>query len=551
MKDILKKLQKYYSNGKFLMNLNRENELTKFFKKELEISTAEANILGTVLFWYIKDGVSVSIREICEEFDIPHYQFLKIVEYINILEAKGFFINEARGKRSRLLNPEIEVDEIIFKKIIYGEDFFEECDYSNFYSIMDAVKNLFDFKEDDKISLKYFIQSIKKIIANVDSKLPVAKILTSYSLNEVILFLYCLIDTFDNWRDNTEIGDFTDFMEMKLKDKLELIDRIISNKLPIFEDGILKIVEGDKGLFSTSTSINIAVSENTLEMLLNREVGKNFKLRSKLLRHISQKELKTTQKLFFKDEFEKEINKIKNFLSKKNFEKVKKELKKKNFSQGAVLLFYGTPGTGKTATAYEIARLTGREVLQVDFSQVQSMWVGESEKNMKKIFDEYRLAMKNMSSEPILLFNEADSLISRRVNVLDSIDQMSNTLQNILLEELENFEGIFIATTNLIDNIDPAFDRRFIYKLKFEKPDKEIRIKIWKDKLPDLNEDDIQKISEYSLSGGQIDNIVKKYLINKILEGKRMAFSDIEKYVKEELEFRKDDKKVVGFRDKK
>ncbi len=547
MKDIIKKLQKFYSNGQFLKNLNKENELTKFIKQELDVSAPEANIIGYVLYWYIKDGYSVSIRDICEEHNISHINFLKIVDYVKSLTEKGYFINQARGRRSSFLNPDIEIDEIIFKKLIYGEELIEECDYSNFYSIIEKVKSLIDLKEDGKISLKYFLKSIKDIIQNIDKKLTLSKILSSYTLNEVILFLYTFVIIFESWQDSIEINDFAEFIEMKLKDKMELLDKIVSNNLPIFKDEILEVKEEDKNILTSTGSLNITVSNKTIENLLNRKIQKNFKLRSRLLKQISQKEIKKEFKLFFKKDFENELNKIKEFLSEKNFKKVKNELKRNNFSSGLVMLFYGFPGTGKTATVYELAKLTNREILQVDFSQVQSMWVGESEKNMKKIFNEYRLALKNMKLEPILLFNEADSLISRRVNVLDSVDQMSNTLQNILLEELENFEGIFIATTNLINNIDPAFDRRFIYKLKFEKPDKEIRIKIWKNKLPDLNENDIQKISEYSLTGGQIDNIVKKYLINQILYSKALELNEMLTYIKEELNFREENKNSVGF----
>ncbi len=548
MNDTLKKLQKYYSNEKYLVNLFKENELTRFFKKELDISTPEANIFGIILFWYIRDGVSVLIKDICDDYNISYNHYLKIIDYISSLEDKGYLIIEAKGRKSRMLNPEIEVDEIVFKKLIYGEDLISDCDFKNLYSIIDKVKELIELKEDEKISLKYFLQTIKEISARIDYNLTLHEIVSKYSLNEVVLFFYTLVRILDTWNDEIELGDFSDFMELRLKEKMELMDKIISNELPIFRDKILEISKGEKGLFSSATDLEIKVSSKVLSKILNRKKSKNFKLNSKLLRQISISKKDKIQKLFFSEEFEEKLEKIKKFLSKKRFKKVKNELKERGFSQGAVILFYGKPGTGKTATAYEIAKITGREVLQVDFSQVQSMWVGESEKNMKRIFDEYRAALSGMKHEPILLFNEADSLISKRVNVLDSVDQMSNTLQNILLEELENFEGIFIATTNLIDNIDPAFDRRFIYKLKFEMPDKTIRKKIWKSKLPELPDQYIEKIAEYNLSGGQIDNIVKKYLINQIIDGKEIEIEELLKYIKEELEFRDSTVKVIGFK---
>ncbi len=546
MKDILKKLQKYYSGEKFLINLNMDNEFSRYLKKELDISTPEANILGIILFWYIQEGESVSIKDLCEDYRISHSHYLKIIDIISQLESKGYLIIDAKGRKSRILNPEIEVDEFIFKKIVYGENILESCDFDNFYSIIETIKELVELKEDEKISFKYFRQIITEIIDNINKKISLYRI-KKYSEKEIILFFYVLVKILDSWNDSIELSEFCDFYEMRLKDKMELMDKIISNELPVFKDGILEIVKGDKGLLSSATDIEIKIKDMVLSEILNREKGKNFKLNSNLLKRISPKDIEKEKKLFFKKDFEKEINKISKFLSKKRFKEVTNLLKDKGYSKGIVMLFYGSPGTGKTATAYNIAKITGREILQVDFSQVQSMWVGESEKNMKKIFDEYKNVLKNMRLEPILLFNEADSLITKRVDVRDSVDQMVNTLQNILLEELEQFEGIFIATTNLIDNIDSAFDRRFVYKLKFEMPNKEIRKKIWNYKISDLSEKQLEKLAEFKLSGGQIDNIAKKYLINQILESKKMDFNEILKYVKEELEFRNENKKIVGF----
>jgi SpoVK/Ycf46/Vps4 family AAA+-type ATPase len=109
--------------------------------------------------------------------------------------------------------------------------------------------------------------------------------------------------------------------------------------------------------------------------------------------------------------------------------------------------------------------------------------------------------------------------MSKRRSVNDKVDQMENTLQNILLQELENFEGIFMATTNLEDNLDPAFDRRLLYKVRMERPTPGIRSILWEQKLPGLHECLRREVSTaYDLSGGQIDNICKKIMTESLLD---------------------------------
>ncbi len=547
MNKVIEILHKCYRSKKFFLNLNKENDFTKLIKKEFDMTTQEANIFGFILYWYIKENSYVLINDICKELKITQSQYLNIIKIISSLEKKGFIITHERGIRSRILNPEIEIDEIIFKKLILGEDILKDCDFSNIYSIINTIKELIDLKEDNTISLRYFEQLMKNIFKKINKNISLFDIIKRCSFEETILFFYVLIKTFNSWSNEIELGDFADFMGMTFKRKMEFIEKIISNKLSIFKEEYLEIVKGESSIFNSSTDIEIALTNKSINMLFNISKITNHKFNSSLLKHLSVSQLKDKKILFFKNELKREIAKIQNFLLPNKFNKIKIKLKEKGFSPGMVMLFYGSPGTGKTATAYEIAKMTGRDILQVDFSQVQSMWVGESEKNMKKIFKEYREAISKIEFEPILLFNEADSLISKRIDIRDSVDQMNNTLQNILLEELENFEGIFIATTNLIDNIDSAFDRRFTYKLKFEIPDKEIREKIWQNKLPELSIEDIKKLSEFKLSGGQIDNIVKKIVITRILEDKKLNFSEILKYVNEEIYFREENRKIIGF----
>ncbi len=189
-------------------------------------------------------------------------------------------------------------------------------------------------------------------------------------------------------------------------------------------------------------------------------------------------------------------------------------IKDKKRGVDARIIFYGHPGTGKTMTAYSLAKSLKRQVLSFDCSKILSMYVGESEKNVRKIFDTYRDLTQKSKTEPILFLDEADQFLgSRSSGITSGAEQMHNQMQNIFLEQIESFEGVLIATTNLLENIDMAFSRRFNYKIEFKKPNKLQRKKLWELMLPknaDFEKDfDIEELSTYQLTGGQINLIVK------------------------------------------
>lgn len=226
--------------------------------------------------------------------------------------------------------------------------------------------------------------------------------------------------------------------------------------------------------------------------------------------------------LFYNDKERKLVEELAALLDEKNFQGIRDRLKETNFRSGFACLFYGAPGTGKTETVLQIARKTGRDLIQVNISDIKSMWVGESEKNIKGIFDDYRKMVKQSAKTPILLFNEADAIIGKRmVGAEKAVDKLENNIQNIILQEIEQLDGILIATTNLAENMDKAFERRFLYKVKFEKPDFHGRLQIWQTMIPSLNDADASFLAaRYDFSGGEIENIARHYTIQSILHGK-------------------------------
>jgi SpoVK/Ycf46/Vps4 family AAA+-type ATPase len=230
-----------------------------------------------------------------------------------------------------------------------------------------------------------------------------------------------------------------------------------------------------------------------------------------------------------------------------HFKGIQERLDEMGMRKGFNIILYGSPGTGKTETTLQLARKTGRDVFCIDVSKLKSKWVGESEKSVKGVFSIYRELCKNRKVKPILFFNEADAVFGKRMENVDSSSaQMLNTLQNILLQEMETLDGVMICTTNIPGNLDSAFERRFIYKIELEKPGEEVRAKIWKSMLPGYSDEEYASLGrKYSFSGGQIENVVRKSAVDYILTGNRTDLETVYKFCDEEI-FKSKVKKV-GF----
>ena len=253
------------------------------------------------------------------------------------------------------------------------------------------------------------------------------------------------------------------------------------------------------------------------------------------------------KELFYNENEQQSINTVSEFLKKEKFGEIVKRLEENKMRPGLTILLHGYPGTGKTETIYQLARQTKRNILLVNISEIRDKWVGESEKRLKAVFETYKNSFKHFEQVPILLFNESDALIGKRINVNTSVDQMNNAMQNILLQELEDFKGILMATTNLTSNLDDAFERRFLFKIKYSKPSMDAKISIWKSKLSFLSGEDAKRLAEeFDFSGGQIENISRKLFLDTVLLGKSYTIEDTIQYCSDELLLNQN-KKKIGF----
>lgn len=294
----------------------------------------------------------------------------------------------------------------------------------------------------------------------------------------------------------------------------------------------------------------LELSDRTLELIYGKDADlyKNNSSSQDVIGPDSIKE----KTLFYSDKILNQLNMLSEALENKNLVAMQKRLEEKALPKGVAVLLYGAPGTGKTESVYQLAKFTNRKIYHVDISQTKSMWFGESEKIIKQVFVKYKnlckTCIRHKENIPILLFNEADAIISKRRSV-DSGNtvQTENAIQNIILEQMEKLDGIMIATTNLCENLDKAFERRFLFKIKFEKPEPFERSKIWKDKISWLTEEEVETVAtEYEFSGGEIDNIVRKCEIEEIISGNIPDFEKIKELCKVE-KFSSEKERHIGF----
>ena len=193
----------------------------------------------------------------------------------------------------------------------------------------------------------------------------------------------------------------------------------------------------------------------------------------------------------------------------------------KNISKNENLsiLLYGAPGTGKTEFAKQVAKNVNGTLYQLNFPHIQSKWIGETEKNIRRVFNLYREAWQKSKEPIILLINEADGLMNKRVSVNTSNDAFANQAQTELLEQLEKFDGILIATTNLLGNIDAAFHRRFLFKTEIHAPDVTSRTNFLKNSTIYhlLNTEQIALLNSISFTIADLKNMEQKIgLIQRI-----------------------------------
>lgn len=379
--------------------------------------------------------------------------------------------------------------------------------------------------EDDAITNEMMLEEISSIMKS-NKNHYLCKRTACLEPREAALFFFCLDKYIAEGDLNICDHEFNSIFNRS--DYRALCSTIAARRGDLFKEKLL----GEPQSEGFSPRENIAISDEIREYI-DRELGISWEAPEKDHREgLLAYDNITEKSLFYNCEERTSIGKLQEMLSHENFIGIQERMKENGMRTGFACLFYGAPGTGKTETVLQLARSTGRDIMQVNVTDIKNKYVGESEKNIRNIFRRYRNYCDKCEVKPILLFNEADAIINKRnTNVERSVDKMENAIQNIILEEIEKLEGILIATTNLTSNMDTAFERRFIYKVEFHKPDVITKAHIWKSMISELSDDDAKVLAgEFDLSGGQIENVMRKQFVDKILYNEQPTLEKLRGY---------------------
>jgi len=490
----------------------------------------------TVIFSLILEHFgeySVSLDELAGSLKCQKIQLIKYMDDLDELKFKKL-IRETSSSKNPFTDNRVDytiplvVIDAIRKGIEYKPKPVENLTPVDFF---DYADDLFSALKDDDIDKGLFNQEIE-LLFEYNKENSFVKKQRAYNLDNssMIIMLNLCCDHVSRDQDKTDMDDLSQYVGnqyyryFKRGIKSQEHELIVKNLIEF---------ECQKGFVNTDYCFLSKKAKDEFLADINLCVAK--KQKSKELIPVEKISVKH---LFYSAKIRDNIEELGILLNVDNFNNVQKRLSENGMRTGFACIFSGPPGTGKTETVYQIAHKTGRDIMLVDISETKSMWFGESEKLIKGVFDRYKSFVENEEVIPILLFNEADAVLGKRRefgNSQSGPDQTENAIQNIILQEMENLNGILIATTNMTANLDNAFERRFLYKIEFDKPDIESKRKIWQSNIHSLGDEEAAQLSEqFDFSGGQIENIARKSTVFQILKGTTPALSDLLKLCREE-----------------
>ncbi len=551
--------------------------------KELKCSKNEALILRELCKNYVISISSVNTFTLLTGiFGSEKYLYLDTLEDLKRLiergfinQNSGFFKNIESNKSQKLtlslLQSELSLSEYFLefleakpclnldKKEAYGEylEYLkDEFMRVELYERLSFIRSS-TYSNEVKAQIKLYEKHIKERLKKSKFYNILADIFKEYNLEskEQIIFLALLKEEYTLSNENSVSREMNSLLSLVSENDLEKH----KNKSLLQENApLLNLIEYDEYLNTFGDiSKSFFITDEILQRIINFEPKQNKKIK---IENVLKE-----QDIFELIEPSIDINDIimpqntkellENILKqqdKKVLERLNSWGIKSNKNIEAKIIFYGPAGTGKTMSALAMAKSMKKTVLSFDCSKILSKWVGESEQNVRKIFDTYKNIVQTCKQSPILLLNEADQFLSTRVESSSGSDKMHNQMQNIFLEQIERFNGVIIATTNFLESLDSAFSRRFDYKIEFKKPDFKDRLKMWEKFLPRKasfeKAFDVNILANYELSGAQILMVVKNTALKvAVTEDGVFKMQDFVESIQKELNSSFDKSKIVGF----
>ncbi len=503
---------------------------TKILSEYLDVTEHQTWLFVIVFIILLRQYEAVP-NDVVAYLGLEPIDIVDIKMDMNALLEKKLFEVETRSKlkinKMRLNRSPFNIREKVLTAIFNNvnlNDFMKGAELDNF-QFFSKVSEFVRTREFDVIDTFTLFEEVESLELNNMHLKFIPQFIHLHLNAEDRLLLYQMGNDMINDVSGTVLESTMCDIYENVKTRISKIREITNKTSLLVQEGLITIMGSkftkDTRLELSSKCVEMMLGEDA-EIFLNKKSNK-ISLTADLISH---------KDLFFDQKLEEQITFLKKSLSVDSFEPLQQRLETMKLSKGVAAVFYGLPGTGKTETAMQIAKSSGRDIVVVDISQTKSMWFGESEKIIKDVFQSYSNICSKSKIKPILLINEADAILcTRQTGKSGQLEQTENAIQNIILEEIEKLDGILIATTNLVGNFDPAFERRFLFKIKFENPTEEVKCQIWKNKLEWLTDDDAMALSsQYSFSGGEIDNVVRKAVINEVLNGMQPSIKELIDY---------------------
>lgn len=540
MYSITEKMRAPERTGQIIINEDNSKKAAselRMLRKALGMNTMQVLILTAIIqksSRYRIDGDVISTF-----LGMEYLQFLTHDDEMEELRKRGYIRVDKEGR--------ISVPKEVLKNLKANQAVEPEPTPGlSTGKILNRMKKILSIRREDEMTTEEAFDEIKALLkGNPETSISRAcdKYIKHVNCNEAVVFFALIYRYWHAHDDMVGWHDVDDYVDEDALDELQTEFRT-----ELMELQRRKVIEyaGEDGMLTKDFfRIRDAIKEEIFEDVggIKKKDAKISASRKLDAASINRKEL------FYNSSEGCQVTQLKGLLSDKSFNGIRARMKDKGLRSGFTCLFYGSPGTGKTETVYQIARESGRDLFIVDVSQIKSCWVGESEKNIKDVFDKYRACVREGGTVPILLFNEADAIFGiRQQGAERAVDKMENSIQNIILQEMEDLDGILIATTNLTENLDKAFERRFLYKIRFDKPSLEVKRQIWKSMMPDITDANAAYLADkFELSGGQIENVARKKTIQSILSGNEPAIEELIKYCCEEEIGAKKERRRIGF----
>ena len=434
---------------------------------------------------------------------------------LHSLISKGYVVSTTKNRHSKtLVKQSFTAEEIVYEALLSDKpDSLEFQPAKNFNTLLKNIQVISDRRNDGCFDAETMLKLTEREIVNTKQckELDWLNGFDDLSIAEKTLFLSAAIR---HQKDGQQIDleYFIKMIEDNFAKQKDFRDSIENQTSLLIEYDVL-VRDEEAFIFDEF----VGLTEKAKDALFVKEKTTTKKNTYTTGTILTPEDI-VLEELFYNELEWQQINTIEKILSKEKHQLVVDQLSQNGLAKGISILFNGFSGTGKTATAKRIAKITNRPLFCVDVEKVINKWVGDTEKGTKKIFDQYYEFSKECDLTPILFFNE-DSIFSKRVDVGHSTDRTHNSMQNILLEQMELFTGISIVTSNHAEKLDKAFERRFLYRVEFEKPTKETQRSLLQNSFQNISLETINKILEsYSFTGGQIYNIRKKYIMQCIIE---------------------------------